>query len=129
MRLPFLASRGRLADETELWANIIGSWLSIFLMLLVSSEVLYRFIIGKSILGAIELSELVMVGICSLTLAYTQKSLGHVRVDFLLIKLSGRILYLIESGALFLSFLFHNNSSHNSDWSSVIATLVRNNNL
>lgn len=66
----FFSSFGRWINRVEEWSNLVGTWLIVFLMLLICSDVVYRTVIGASIVGAIELTELVMVGICFLPTAY-----------------------------------------------------------
>mgnify|MGYP003681907178 CR=1 FL=1 len=73
-------------------------------MLLIGSDVAYRTLTGKSILGAYNLAEIIMVGICVLSLAYTQRQGGHVRMEIVVNKLRGKALQFIEIIASFLCF-------------------------
>jgi TRAP-type mannitol/chloroaromatic compound transport system permease small subunit len=86
----------RIIDGVEKWANIIGVALVMALMLVVCADVAYRNIVGKSILGAVELSAMFMAGIVALTLAYTQKAGEHVRLELFVEKLHGRSRHLLE---------------------------------
>lgn len=90
----------------ERWSNLLGTWLIIFLMVLVCADVIYRTLFNASIIGAIELSEMLMVGICSLTLAFTQNERGHVRMELLMARLKGRTRQLFEFTAILLCFIF-----------------------
>jgi len=96
----------RFINEIERWSSLLGTWLIIFLMVLVCADVTYRTIFNASIIGAIELSEMLMIGICSLTLAFTQKERGHVRMDLLMGRLKGRTRQVFELTAVLLCFIF-----------------------
>ncbi len=77
-----------------------------FLMVLVCSDVIYRTISGKSIIGAIELSEMLMIGISILTLSYTQSKRGHVRMELVMSKLKGKTRQIIEFIAVLMCLAF-----------------------
>ena len=49
---------------------------------------------------------MVMVGITALTLAYTQKERGHVRMGLVIDKLRGKAGYLLESGTILVCLAF-----------------------
>ena len=74
-----------------------------FLMALITSDVLYRTLAGKSIVGAYELAEITMVPVTYFTIAYCQKYKGHVRMEFVVDRLRGKTRHLSEIIALFLS--------------------------
>jgi TRAP-type C4-dicarboxylate transport system permease small subunit len=46
-----------------------------------------------------------MVGICFLSIAYTQKEKGHVAVDFFTLKLSGKPLQAVEMASSLMSII------------------------
>jgi TRAP-type C4-dicarboxylate transport system permease small subunit len=92
----------RFLDKVERWSNLVGVWLIIFLMLLVSADVTYRTLTGQSIVGAYELAEIIMVGVVFFTLAYCQKHKGHVRMEIIVAKLQGKLLHFTEVVALLL---------------------------
>ena len=96
----------RFFNTVERWANLLGTWLIMFLMILVCSDVIYRTISSKSIIGAIELSQMLMAGIAILTLAYTQKERGHVRMELLMSKLKGRTRQIVEFTAILICLAF-----------------------
>ena len=87
----FLNFLARLVDRVERWSNLGGSWLVVFLMMLVTCDVAYRFLLRRSIVGVYTLSEQIMVGICFLTLAYCQRQRGHVRVEFVVDRFRGNV--------------------------------------
>ncbi len=97
-----LVSSRALFDQIETWMNTIGVWLFVFIMLSVTTDVIYRYITHSSIMGVVELNELLMVG-CFLILAYTQKHGGHVTVELLLVRLSDKARHKVETVALFLT--------------------------
>lgn len=97
---------GRFINTIERWSNLLGTWLIIFLMVLVCADVIYRTLFSASIIGAIELSEMIMIGVCSLTLAFTQNERGHVRMELFIGKLKGRTRQVFEFTAVLLCFLF-----------------------
>ena len=99
------SSLARWVDTVERLSNLAGSWLIIFLMLLVTCDVASRYLGGKSIAGAYNLAELIMVGICFLTPAYCQKQKGHIRVEIFIDKLRRKPLRFTESAAYLLSFI------------------------
>ena len=92
-------------DRIERISNKCAGWLVVFLMGLVVSDVSYRFVIKKSIAGAYSLSEIIMVGICFLAMAYTQKEKGHVAVDFVLLRLKGKSRQWLEVISSVLSLI------------------------
>jgi len=59
----------------------------IFAMLLVCADVVMRYALNAPILWGLEVSECILVGIVSLGVAWLLKEDGHVKVDFLLIRL------------------------------------------
>lgn len=102
---PFLSFLGKYEEKIEIWSNLTSTWLIIFLMLLIVSEVVYRYVVGKAILGAYNLAEMMMVGVCFLGLAYTQNKKGHIRMGLVLQQLekkSFKTYLFTETASLFL---------------------------
>jgi TRAP-type C4-dicarboxylate transport system permease small subunit len=95
----------KFTTAVEKASNACSGWLIICLLLLVTSDVVYRFVSKNSIAGAYSLSELLMVGICFLSIAYTQKEKGHVAVDFFTLKLSGKPLQAVEMASSLMSII------------------------
>ena len=56
---------GRGIDIAERISNLGSGWLIIFIMLLILADVSCRFFVSKSIAGAYNLAEIIMVGICT----------------------------------------------------------------
>ena len=96
----FVVSLGKFVDSLERWSNLAGTWLIVFLMLLITANVACRFLIGKAILGTYELATLMLVGIVFFTLAYTQKHRGHVRMELVISRLRGTVRHSLEIFAL-----------------------------
>jgi len=101
----FLSICGRGIDIAERISNLGSGWLIIFIILLILSDVSCRFFVSKSIAGAYNLAEIIMVGICFLPMAYTQREKGHVAVDFLVLRLKERPRQAMEMVSTFLSFV------------------------
>lgn len=99
----------KLIDIAENLSNLGAGWLIISLMVLVASDVVYRATAAKSIAGAYTLSEIIMVGICFLAMAYTQKQRGHVSMDFVVTRLKWKTAQFTEicssSLSLFIAVL------------------------
>lgn len=91
-------------DRLETWMNAIGICLFICIMLSVTTDVIFRYITNSSIVGVVELNELLMVG-CFLVLANTQKHGGHVKVELVLVRLSDKARHIVETVALSLTFI------------------------
>jgi C4-dicarboxylate transporter, DctQ subunit len=83
-------------DTVERWANLLGVWLIMALMVMVCSDVIYRNVAGKSILGGVELAVMFMAAIVSLTIANTQKVGEHVRLELFIDKIHGRARQILE---------------------------------
>jgi TRAP-type C4-dicarboxylate transport system permease small subunit len=63
---------------------IAGSILLIAMMLLVTVDVLGRFLFGKPVQGTTEITEFMMVALLYFSLAHTQALKGHINVDIFL---------------------------------------------
>jgi TRAP-type C4-dicarboxylate transport system permease small subunit len=92
-------------EKVELWAGLGSTWLVVFIMLLVTCDVTYRAVAGKAILGAYNLTEIIMVAVCFFALAYTQNKRGHVRMEIVVNKMKGRARLFIEIVSLFICLL------------------------
>lgn len=97
---------GVVITTIEMWANLVGTWLVFLLMVLVCSDVAFRALSGSSITGAIELGELLMVGITILTVAYTQNERGHVRMDLVVDRWKGKPRQWVEACIVFMCLGF-----------------------
>lgn len=101
----FISNLGKFVEKVELWSGLGSTWLVIFIMLLVTSDVTYRAIAGKAILGAYNLTEIIMVAVCFFAVAYTQNRRGHVRMEIVVDKVKGKARLLIEIVSLFICLL------------------------
>ena len=96
---------GKFVEKVELWAGLASTWLVVFIMLLVTCDVTYRAIAGKAILGAYNLTEIIMVAVCFFALAYTQNKRGHVRMEIVVNKMKGRARLFTEVVSLSICLL------------------------
>ena len=101
----FFGFLGKILDRAEEWSNLVGTWLIVVLMLLITSDVVVRTTTGASIVGAFEFTELVIVGIVFLPTAYTQRQKGHITMDLIVSRLRGKTAQNVEIFALLLSFV------------------------
>jgi len=81
----------------------VGCVLIYMMVALVTVHVFGRFLLGKPILGVIELVELAMVIIAFFAIPYTAMMRGHVRVDVVTSRLPRHIQAILGSITLFLS--------------------------
>jgi len=84
------------------WFNYIGMIFLVFLMLLITFDVIFRYTMNRPIRGANELSELVMVLAVFLAIAYTQYMKSHIKVDILYIKFPQKVQ---DSASIFINLL------------------------
>lgn len=103
--MPRRTSYLRLIDKVEWWANIIGTSCVVLIMSLVCADVVFRFLVNKSIFGVIEFSELLLVCVAMFTFSYTQKHGGHIKMSLVVSRFRGRLSRLSETTALSV-FLF-----------------------
>lgn len=86
------------------------TWVVLFaLMCMITGEVLLRKILNSSILGYLELTELMMVLIVFCSLAFCEANDGHIKIDLVMSKLSPRaqaIFNLITQSICFVLFIF-----------------------
>jgi len=115
----------RFIEILERISHLSAGWLIILLMALVAIDVAYRYIVNKSIAGAYSLSELVMVGICFLSMAYTQKVKGHVAVDFVVHRLKGRVSQFMECISSLLSLMISSLVFYRSATEAHLAVKIR----
>jgi TRAP-type C4-dicarboxylate transport system permease small subunit len=99
----FFRSLEKTMNLLEWMSSLASGWMIVLLMVLSTSDVAFRLVARNSIEGAYSLSEIVMVGICFFAMSYTQREKGHVSMDFLVMRLSGRKLRFAEITSSFLS--------------------------
>ena len=76
------------------------------MMLMTVADVLLRKFSNRSVTGALEITELLMVLIVFGALARCEINDGHIRIDFVLKRFSPRIRIGIDAATQFLCFLF-----------------------
>ena len=74
------------------------------MMLLLTSHVLLRYTLNKSIPSAYEFTELLMIGVFFLGLAYAQARRVHIRIDFLFSRLNSPLQRVFD--LLFVAIAF-----------------------
>jgi len=86
-------------------SGIVAELLVFLLMLLVTADIIARYLFLKPIPGQVEGATLSLVLILYLGLAYTQRQRGHIRVDLFISKVEGRKRELLEAIGLFLCLI------------------------
>lgn len=93
----------KLLAKMEDGLNIFGVFFIMLLMLLTVGDIVGRYVFNSPILGAVEISELMMAPLVMFGLAYTQRFGGHVRMGLFIEKaLKGRKYHITESLILLL---------------------------
>jgi TRAP-type C4-dicarboxylate transport system permease small subunit len=77
------------------------------LMVLTTTDVILRYIIGRPLKGAYELSEILFLSAVFLGMAYTQMFKEHVNADLLVTRLSAHTNLILETGALILAIFIY----------------------
>ena len=86
--------------------NLFAGGLVFALMLLGVAQILLRVAFDAPIFGYIDIVEVSMVGFAVLSIAFVQRVGGHVRMELVLSRLRGRVLWLVEAGgALAAAFI------------------------
>ena len=89
-----LLDQGFLRLETTL--TLVGGFVIFLLVLITTTNVLGRWLFSAPISGYIDWVEQAMAFFAFLGLAYTQRDGGHIRMDMLVARLHGRLLWLSE---------------------------------
>lgn len=85
--------------------NVAGGIILTAMMLLVTGDVLGRYLFNSPIHGTTEITEFMMVGLLYFTLAHTQALKAHIRVDMLVSLFSPRARLICEEITYFLGFI------------------------
>jgi C4-dicarboxylate transporter DctQ subunit len=91
-----LASIDEFVFKIESLFNLTSAFLILFLMLLAVAQVTGRKVFNMPVRGYVDWVELAMAIFCFLSIAYTQKLGGHVRMEFFIGRFKGRLLYAFE---------------------------------
>lgn len=98
-------ARGSLQNIERFLNHVAGSMILIGMMLLVTSDVIARFLFNRPIHGVTEITEFMMVGLLYFTLAHTQARKAHINVEILTSRLSPRARLVPEVITYFLGLL------------------------
>lgn len=97
----------KVIDTISEWTGKIGSWFGVALVLLVTYEVMMRYLFNRPSLWAYELTVMLAASLYILAFAYTHLHKAHVRVDMIYAHLPARGRAVIDVlGGLFLFFPF-----------------------
>jgi TRAP-type mannitol/chloroaromatic compound transport system permease small subunit len=94
----------RLIDILSRTGALVAGTLVMALILLTVADVVWRNANGRSIPGVYEYSEVILVTIVFLSLAWTQKTDSHVSIDLVTRALPARVKLLIQALGLAISF-------------------------
>jgi len=95
------------ARKIEGWLLSLAVWMLLFMMFLGAVDVIGRYLLGKPIKGALEISQLMMAGVALLLWGYTQAVKGHISVDILLSRYPSGVQKALRTFGLLLTiFLF-----------------------
>ena len=82
------------------------TWLVLFAMMIMTiTDVLLRKIVNKSILGSLELTEMMMAIVIFGALAYCELNDGHIRVDLVMKRFSRRVQLMFDALGQFICFI------------------------
>lgn len=77
--------------------NLVAGLLIFALMVLGVVQIVMRTLFSSPIFGYIDVVEIAMVGFAVLSIAYVQRLGGHVRMELVLARMRGRLLWFVES--------------------------------
>ena len=93
---PLLRWLDRAAIAVENAFNLVAGTLIFGLMLLGVLQIILRTVFASPIFGYIDLVELSMVGFAVLAISFVQRVGGHVRMELIILRCRGRLLWLFE---------------------------------
>ena len=104
---------GRLLERADRWLgrienalNLVAGVLIFALMLLGVAQIVLRTVFDAPIFGYIDIVEVSMVGFAVLSIAFVQRLGGHVRMELVVARLTGRALWFVEAlGAALAAFI------------------------
>jgi TRAP-type C4-dicarboxylate transport system permease small subunit len=91
---------------TEIFSGHVQAWLTFALMILVMIDVTSRYVMQNPLAISDEYGGFCLVAITCIGLAYAWKTRSHVRVEFIIKKLSVRRQRWVRLFTLFLAFVF-----------------------
>lgn len=96
----------RVVDPISRWMNIIAVSILMVMIFFVTADVFLRYCLDRPIEGSYEAVELMMVFVFAFGIAYTQRHKGHVSVNMLVSRFSGRTQAVVDSVIYFISLGF-----------------------
>ena len=84
------------AQKAMYWLHVAAATALAAVLSMTVIDVLRRAIMGKALVGVVELTEFLMVGIVFLSIAYTQVQDQHIKVDFLVARLPSKTQVVIK---------------------------------
>ncbi len=93
----WLGRADRLLAAVENWLNLGAGLLIFALMFLGMVQIVLRTAFRTPIFGYIDIVEVSMVGFAILSIAFVQRVGGHVRMELLVSRLKGRLLWIVEA--------------------------------
>lgn len=100
-----LSHADRLLFRLEAALNLAGGIAIFLLVLLATANVLGRWLFDLPVTGYVDWVEQAMAFIALLGIAYTQRLGGHIRMDIVIGRLRGRLLWLAELASVVLMLL------------------------
>ena len=95
----------RIIDTTSDWAGRSVRWLAVFLVLVMTTEVIMRYVFNNPTMWAFETSIMLGATIYAIAWSYVYRHRANVRVDVIYTHLSPRVKGIIDVvGTLFLFF-------------------------
>lgn len=85
--------------------GVLAAVLVVAIMLSTAADVAVRQITGSSIPGVVEYSEVLMVGLVFLGLAYAQRAKAHIGVDMFTERMPARLGHLVRAVGLMVAFV------------------------
>jgi TRAP-type mannitol/chloroaromatic compound transport system permease small subunit len=85
----------------------ISALLLVIIMFLITIDVLSRYLLGRPVKGAYEITEMLFLSVVFLGLSYTQIYKGHVKVEFLVSRFSQQIQLYLDITMLIISFILY----------------------
>lgn len=80
----------RISHRMSAVINRVGTAIIMMMMLLTTADVILRYVFNRPIEGAYEMTQLLMLLVVALALAYTQSTKRHISVDIISSRLSPR---------------------------------------
>jgi len=83
---------------------VVGQSIAVLIILLVVADVVGRYVFNRPISGTLEVIELMMPAVVFFAFAYVEAKDGHVKVDFIVLRLPKRIRACVDAVASCVSF-------------------------